>query len=288
MGTTYIEPKYLSDLLLVEVAQGWTKDTVLIAEHDHALQIGTVLYQSGDVWQIIDSNAVAPFKILATHLPANTSKKCPVIARGATLNALELDFGEVSDAMKKQVLDVLNLQWIVVHNIKDLIDGDGTATAEPPPNWLFTNATYANNVVTWDGVGTVELDGFGTISGYQVDIPSGLELLDITVPTIPDAPCIFKVEAIGDGSATSTFEIFRIESDTGSKQVDFLNNNVDATATAFINIIDDNGVRYIILKDSEGVEIHNQLLPISEATLMPIRITSIFANPNDAYQTQIF
>lgn len=193
------------------------------------------------------------------------------------------------DQMTGEDIAKLNALFAAVEGLGGVINypQDGSQGGDLPVGWTFTNATYADDTATWDGVGTVEFDGVGAISGYQVDIPSGLDSLDITVPNIPDAPCIFKVEAIGDGSNTSTFDIFSIQSDTGSKQVECFNNNVDATATMTINISDDNGAMRIILKDSEGVEIHNQTLSIPESALMPIRITSLFMNPSDAYITEV-
>ena len=88
---TYTEPKHLSDVLLVEVAQGWTKQNGLLAATTIALAIGTVLSKDANgILQPIDfaatdgtEDAVA---VLATHADINTSQqKIVLIARGATV-----------------------------------------------------------------------------------------------------------------------------------------------------------------------------------------------------------
>lgn len=98
--TTYTEPKYLSDVLLVEVAQGWTKQNGLLAATTIALVIGTVLSKDASgIYQPIDfaatdgtEDAVA---VLATHADINTSQqKIVLIARGATVAKNELVFPE--------------------------------------------------------------------------------------------------------------------------------------------------------------------------------------------------
>ncbi|RXS99026.1 head decoration protein [Acinetobacter junii] len=98
--TTYTEPKYLSDVLIVEVAPNWTKQNGLLAATTIALVIGTVLSKDASgIYQPIDfaatdgtEDAVA---VLATHADINTSQqKIVLIARGATVAKNELVFPE--------------------------------------------------------------------------------------------------------------------------------------------------------------------------------------------------
>lgn len=98
--TTYTEPKYLSDVLIVEVAPNWTKQNGLLAATTIALVIGTVLSKDANgIYQPIDfaatdgtEDAVA---VLATHADINTSQqKIVLIARGATVAKNELVFPE--------------------------------------------------------------------------------------------------------------------------------------------------------------------------------------------------
>lgn len=98
--TTYTEPKYLSHVLIVEVAPNWTKQNGLLAATTIALVIGTVLSKDASgIYQPIDfaatdgtEDAVA---VLATHADINTSQqKIVLIARGATVAKNELVFPE--------------------------------------------------------------------------------------------------------------------------------------------------------------------------------------------------
>lgn len=98
--TIYTEPKYLSDVLIVEVAPNWTKQNGLLAATTIALVIGTVLSKDASgIYQPIDfaatdgtEDAVA---VLATHADINTSQqKIVLIARGATVAKNELVFPE--------------------------------------------------------------------------------------------------------------------------------------------------------------------------------------------------
>ena len=90
--TTYTQPKTLSDVLLVEVAQGWTKQNGVLAATTVALAIGTVLSKDANkILQPIDfaatdgtENAVG---VLATKADISTGQQKIVwIARGAVVD----------------------------------------------------------------------------------------------------------------------------------------------------------------------------------------------------------
>ena len=95
---TYTEPKHLSDVLLVEVAQGWTKQNALLAATTVALSIGTVLSKDATgIYQPIDFAAVDGTEdavaVLATNADISTGQqKTVVIARGATVAKNQLVF----------------------------------------------------------------------------------------------------------------------------------------------------------------------------------------------------
>lgn len=97
MGT-FTEPKHLGDVLLVEVAAGWTKQNVLLAATAVVLTIGVVLSKTASgIYQQIDfaatdgtEDAVA---VLATHADISTGQqKTVVIARGAAVAKNQLVF----------------------------------------------------------------------------------------------------------------------------------------------------------------------------------------------------
>ena len=95
---TYTEPKHLSDVLLVEVAQGWTKQNALLAATTVALSIGAVLSKDATgIYQPIDFAAVDGTEdavaVLATNADISTGQqKTVVIARGATVAKNQLVF----------------------------------------------------------------------------------------------------------------------------------------------------------------------------------------------------
>lgn len=91
---TYTPPKKLGDLLLVEVAPGWTKDQgTLLAGTDYPL--GQVLAKVAGKYQVLDpaggaaaNEAVA---VLGEHVDATAGDKPGVlIARGAVVDLNEL------------------------------------------------------------------------------------------------------------------------------------------------------------------------------------------------------
>lgn len=96
--TTYTEPKFLGDVLLVEVAQGWTKEDGVLAPTTIALSIGVVLAKAATgEYSPIDLAGTGVAKkaaaVLATHADISTGQqKIVVIKRGATVAKNELVF----------------------------------------------------------------------------------------------------------------------------------------------------------------------------------------------------
>ncbi|MFU8924903.1 head decoration protein [Acinetobacter puyangensis] len=109
--TTYTEPKYLSDVLLVEVAQGWTKQNVAILATPVALAIGTVLSKTtaGDYLPLdleaTDGTEKAVAVLAAPVAISTNTQKTVVIARGATVAQNELVWPE--DATDEQIATAL-------------------------------------------------------------------------------------------------------------------------------------------------------------------------------------
>ncbi|WP_151823793.1 head decoration protein [Acinetobacter bereziniae] len=88
---TYTEPNYLSDVLLVEVKEGWTKDDIIIAATTVPLSIGMVLAKLGTgEYAPIDLAGSAPTNqasaILANDVkPSSAAQKAVGIKRGAVV-----------------------------------------------------------------------------------------------------------------------------------------------------------------------------------------------------------
>lgn len=97
---TYTEPKYLSDVLLVEVAQGWTKQTQTMAPITAALAIGAVLALNADGKYVpvdfaaTDGTEKAVGVLASPAEIATTDQKAVVIERGATVARNQLEFPE--------------------------------------------------------------------------------------------------------------------------------------------------------------------------------------------------
>ncbi|MGO1073223.1 head decoration protein [Lysobacter sp. CA199] len=93
--TTFTQPKTLTDLLLIEVATGWTKQRGTFAAGAE-IPLGTVLALVNGQYQAVDpASADAAAKrtnaILAETLAASAAtRKGTVIARGATVNEAAL------------------------------------------------------------------------------------------------------------------------------------------------------------------------------------------------------
>lgn len=116
---TYTEPKHLGDVLLVEVAAGWTKQKVSLSPTLVDLEIGTVLTKVADKYEPVELEATDgsenPDAILATHATTNTLvQPVVVIARGATVAKNQLVWP--ADATAPQIataLDALEIKGIV-------------------------------------------------------------------------------------------------------------------------------------------------------------------------------
>jgi len=114
--TIYTEPKHLGDVLLVEVAKGWTKDRGAYAQHADAYDIGTVLSLVGGKYVRYEhGQANAPAAIAAERVDA-TSGDTPgvVIARGATVAVDALIWPDaLTDAQTTTALKRLDDRGIV-------------------------------------------------------------------------------------------------------------------------------------------------------------------------------
>lgn len=108
---TYHEPMYLSDVLLVEVARGWTTQNVKI-KTDTALAIGTVLYymDGQDYLTAEPSDYTRVAGVLADKVePSDDVKTSLAIVRGAVVATENLIFPtDANDERKKQSMSALN------------------------------------------------------------------------------------------------------------------------------------------------------------------------------------
>jgi len=114
--TIYTEPKHLGDVLLVEVASGWTKDRGAYAQHAEPYDIGTVLSLVNGKYQRYDqAQKDAPAAIAAERIDA-TGGDTPgvVIARGATVAIDALIWpAALTDAQKATAFTRLEARGIV-------------------------------------------------------------------------------------------------------------------------------------------------------------------------------
>ena len=115
---TYTPPKTLGDLLLVEVAPGWTKEKALLAM-GAVYPLGTVLAKVSGKCQALDlAGTGAPKKavaVLGESVDA-TAADTPgvVLARGAVVELVELHWpAGITDVQKATALDELNALGIV-------------------------------------------------------------------------------------------------------------------------------------------------------------------------------
>ncbi|MGO3029531.1 head decoration protein [Pseudomonas helleri] len=115
---TYTPPKTLGDLLLVEVAPGWTKETGLLLAGT-VYVIGTVLAKVDGKYTALDPVAVGDAEkavaVLGEAVDA-TDGDAPgvVIARGAVVDSAELLWpAGITDAEKTIALGELNALGIV-------------------------------------------------------------------------------------------------------------------------------------------------------------------------------
>ena len=122
--TTYTEPKYLSDVLLVEAAQNWTKQNVVLSATAVALSIGVVLAKlaNGEYTPIDLAGTGAAKKavaVLATEAKVSAAtQKTVVIARGATVAKNQLVFpAGATEAQITTALGELEALGIVAQDV---------------------------------------------------------------------------------------------------------------------------------------------------------------------------
>lgn len=115
---TYTPPKKLGDLLLVEVAPGWTKDKgTLLAGTAYAF--GQVLAKVAGKYQVLDPAGSTAAKkavaVLGEAVDASAGDKPGVvIARGAVVELTELVWpAGITELQKVTSLDELTAQGIV-------------------------------------------------------------------------------------------------------------------------------------------------------------------------------
>jgi len=110
------EPKHLGDVLLVEVAKGWTKDRGIYAQHAQAYEVGTVLSLIGGKYvryETGQNGAVAAIAAERVDATAGDAKGV-VIARGATVAADALIWPDaLTDAQKTTAFKRLDERGIV-------------------------------------------------------------------------------------------------------------------------------------------------------------------------------
>jgi len=110
------EPKHLGDVLLVEVAKGWTRERGVFAQHAEPYEVGTVLSLISGKYQRYDhSKADAPAAVAAETIDAVAADKTGVvIARGATVATNGLIWpAAITDAQKATAIKRLEERGIV-------------------------------------------------------------------------------------------------------------------------------------------------------------------------------
>ena len=116
--TTYNEPKVLSDVLLIEVKPGWTKDRGMIVA-DKKYELGTVLAKVSGKYYAIDLAGTGAAKkaaaVLAQHIDTTAGERLgAVIARGAVVAIDGLVWPEgVTDAQKTTAYTELEALGII-------------------------------------------------------------------------------------------------------------------------------------------------------------------------------
>lgn len=147
--TAYHEPMYLSDVLLTEVARGWTTQNVKV-KTDTALAIGTVLfYVQGENYFVGDNkgNGVVA-GILADNVKASDDVQTGLaIVRGAVVATENLIFpADVSDDEKKSAIATLNTMGIMTQGeilpvatdvlpvVLPIIGAEPVPPTAPPPS----------------------------------------------------------------------------------------------------------------------------------------------------------
>jgi len=112
----HYEPKHLGDVLLVEVARGWTKDRGTYAQHAQIYEVGTVLSFVGGKYVRYDQAQKDAAPAVAAQKVDATAGDAPgvVIARGATVATDGLIWPEtITDAQKAAAFKRLEDRGIV-------------------------------------------------------------------------------------------------------------------------------------------------------------------------------
>lgn len=133
---TYQEPMYLSDVLLVEVARGWTMQNVKV-KTDTALAIGTVLFRT-DSDHFIPTNDGGGFGevvVLADNVkPSDYMQTTLAIVRGAVVATENLIFPDnFGDGDKESVVQMLNQMGIATQGEILPVVTQGESVQPPPP-----------------------------------------------------------------------------------------------------------------------------------------------------------
>lgn len=135
---TYHEPMYLSDVLLVEVARGWTTQNVKV-KTDTALAIGTVLYRTDSEYFIAtnDGGGFGEVVVLADNVkPSDEVQTALAIVRGAVVATENLIFPEnASNSDKESVVQMLNQMGIATQGeiLPVVTQGESVQPPLPPP-----------------------------------------------------------------------------------------------------------------------------------------------------------
>lgn len=158
---TYQEPMYLSDVLLTEVARGWTTQNVKV-KTDTALAIGTVLFRT-DSDHFIPTNDGGGFGevvVLADNVkPSDEVQTALAIVRGAVVATENLIFPDnFSNSDKESVVQMLNQMGIATQGE---ILPVATPQSEPilPPSsaepLIPSHSVGSSNVVTGEDSGAI-------------------------------------------------------------------------------------------------------------------------------------
>ncbi len=135
---TYQEPMYLSDVLLTEVARGWTTQNVKVKTNTD-LAIGTVLFRtdSGYFIPTNDGGGFGEVVVLADNVkPSDEVQAVLAIVRGAVVATENLIFPDnFGDGDKESVVQRLNQMGIATQGeiLPVVTQGESAQPPLPPP-----------------------------------------------------------------------------------------------------------------------------------------------------------
>lgn len=136
MSKSFSQPKNLSDLLVTEVAKGWTTQTLTLAPTSTDLEIGTLLLlaEGGQfkpaTTQDMSANAILAENVTASEQP----QKVLAIVRGAVIKPSGLVFPEgMSEINQKYIRQSLGNLGIVVEgeSFMQTVFAEPVAPSEP-------------------------------------------------------------------------------------------------------------------------------------------------------------